>query len=295
MLTIALNNKLWLAYSTQTGSLYKAWTGRVSFDGSVYTAVHGVQPTTQGNTYMQEPDGNPWRLIVNNKEVIPVVNYKGHAITANKVTLSYEILYNGQKIRIEEKPEYVNLEDKTAGFERVFTTLGVPAGIKVALRINPSSLLSETDVITDGSFKAIKRSSEMLATKRFIILEGNLLLKSNSNTRLYIKFSAKPQLADTPQKKLTADDKLQALIARNDCSTCHNKEMKTVGPSYMAIAEQYDNTQSNHDMLVDKVIKGGAGNWGAIPMTPHPDLSKEDAGAIISYIQALEAGLFHFT
>jgi cytochrome c len=37
MLSIALHDKLWVAYNTQTGSLYKAWAGNVNFDGPVYT------------------------------------------------------------------------------------------------------------------------------------------------------------------------------------------------------------------------------------------------------------------
>ena len=53
MLSIALNDKLWLAYNTETASLYKAWVGGISFEGPVYTAAHGPQllPLLSGLLY----------------------------------------------------------------------------------------------------------------------------------------------------------------------------------------------------------------------------------------------------
>jgi cytochrome c len=41
-------------------------------------------------------------------------------------------------------------------------------------------------------------------------------------------------------------------------------------------------------MLADKIIKGGAGVWGQIPMTPHPNLSKQDAEQIVKYVLLLK-------
>ncbi len=40
--------------------------------------------------------------------------------------------------------------------------------------------------------------------------------------------------------------------------------------------------------LTGKVIKGGAGNWGQIPMTPHPQLSKKDVSEMVRYILSLK-------
>ena len=41
-------------------------------------------------------------------------------------------------------------------------------------------------------------------------------------------------------------------------------------------------------MLAGKIIKGGSGNWGAIPMTPHPQLKQEDVEAMVKYIFLLK-------
>jgi cytochrome c len=80
-----------------------------------------------------------------------------------------------------------------------------------------------------------------------------------------------------------------AIMAKSDCNTCHNKDVKTVGPAYIDIAKRYPNDKQVTEQLVNKVITGGAGNWGEIPMTAHPNLAKEDAQTMVSYILALDA------
>jgi cytochrome c len=79
-----------------------------------------------------------------------------------------------------------------------------------------------------------------------------------------------------------------ALIAGSDCLTCHKTSEKNIGPSYKDVAAKYDNTEENVKMLAGKVIKGGSGNWGAIPMTPHPQLKEEDVEAMVKYIFLLK-------
>jgi cytochrome c len=77
-----------------------------------------------------------------------------------------------------------------------------------------------------------------------------------------------------------------ALIAKNDCLTCHKVSEKLVGPAYKDVANKY--TTADVSKLADKVLKGGTGVWGQIPMTPHPNLSKEDAEQIVKYILLLK-------
>jgi len=78
-----------------------------------------------------------------------------------------------------------------------------------------------------------------------------------------------------------------ALIAANDCLTCHKVDEKVTGPAYRDVANKYENTPENVAKLADKVIKGGSGNWGTIPMTPHPALSEADAQQMVKYILLL--------
>ena len=79
-----------------------------------------------------------------------------------------------------------------------------------------------------------------------------------------------------------------ALEAKSDCATCHKLDEKLVGPSFREIANKYTNDEATVNMLADKVIKGGAGNWGQVPMTPHPQLSHDDAKTIVKYILLLK-------
>ena len=84
-----------------------------------------------------------------------------------------------------------------------------------------------------------------------------------------------------PEFKKGAD-----LIATNDCLGCHKLEQKLVGPSYKEIASKY--SLNDLETLTNKIIAGGKGNWGEVPMTAHPSLSKEDANEMVKYILSLK-------
>lgn len=78
------------------------------------------------------------------------------------------------------------------------------------------------------------------------------------------------------------------LIAANDCGTCHKVDTKVIGPSFQDVAAKYPATEANIDTLASKVIKGGKGNWGDIPMASHPTLAENDAKEMIKYILSLK-------
>jgi cytochrome c len=83
-------------------------------------------------------------------------------------------------------------------------------------------------------------------------------------------------------------DKGLELIAASDCLTCHKVEEKLVGPAYREVAKKYANEPAIIDSLASKIIHGGAGNWGQIAMTPHPQISREDAQTMVKYIMSLK-------
>jgi cytochrome c len=79
------------------------------------------------------------------------------------------------------------------------------------------------------------------------------------------------------------------LAAKSDCFTCHKLNEASVGPSYAAVAAKYKSQMpAIADTLVGKILKGGSGNWGVVPMTPHPMLSKEDAKSIVAYVMSIQ-------
>lgn len=76
----------------------------------------------------------------------------------------------------------------------------------------------------------------------------------------------------------------QILISMNDCKSCHLMDKKSVGPSYLQIAQKYKGNKQAVDKLASKVIHGGSGVWGSIAMSAHPQISKKDAQYIVEYI-----------
>lgn len=90
-------------------------------------------------------------------------------------------------------------------------------------------------------------------------------------------------LSDNPdyQKGMT-------LVAGSDCLTCHKVSEKNIGPSYKDVAAKYENNDDNIELLASKIMKGGSGVWGAIPMTAHANLKQEDAEAMVKYILLLK-------
>lgn len=84
------------------------------------------------------------------------------------------------------------------------------------------------------------------------------------------------------------DNKGLELIGASDCTTCHAIDKKVIGPAYTDVAAKYENTPAVIDTLVSKVINGGSGNWGNIPMTPHPNIPVEDAREMVKYIMSLK-------
>lgn len=78
------------------------------------------------------------------------------------------------------------------------------------------------------------------------------------------------------------------LVAKSDCFSCHKLNEASVGPAYGDIAKKYENNEANIGLLADKVIKGGQGVWGQVPMAAHPLITKEDAEKMVKYILLLK-------
>jgi cytochrome c len=103
----------------------------------------------------------------------------------------------------------------------------------------------------------------------------------------------------TPEEKTTpvaAADVIaqgESLVNASDCKTCHHKTNKLIGPSHTDVAKKYDFTAANVTLLAEKIIKGGQGVWGEIPMTAHPDISQIDAEKMARYVLSLDGEKEH--
>jgi|GEM_PF-805776 len=82
----------------------------------------------------------------------------------------------------------------------------------------------------------------------------------------------------------------EKLLQSNGCMVCHNPTQKLVGPSLQSIAKKYEMNQGNISSLMEKVRKGGAGNWGQVPMISHSDIDSSELKTMVKYILSLNGG-----
>jgi len=82
----------------------------------------------------------------------------------------------------------------------------------------------------------------------------------------------------------------EAIIKKARCVACHAVDKKLVGPAYKDVAAKYRGDAAAPALLFNKVRNGGSGNWGEIPMIPHPadKISDDDLKTAIKWILALE-------
>ncbi len=78
------------------------------------------------------------------------------------------------------------------------------------------------------------------------------------------------------------------MIQRYDCLTCHEVAAKKIGPAYQEVANKYAGVDTAVDYLAKKVIAGGSGVWGAIPMGAHQNLPLDSARALVKYVLLLK-------
>jgi cytochrome c len=123
--------------------------------------------------------------------------------------------------------------------------------------------------------------------KKFLIVlsVSTILLACNSSEDKAADEKKADTVATTPTVQ---NERGLELIGASDCITCHEIDKKKIGPAYTDVAAKYENTQAVVDTLVSKIIKGGQGNWGTIPMTPHPTLPEADAREMVKYIMSLK-------
>jgi cytochrome c len=74
------------------------------------------------------------------------------------------------------------------------------------------------------------------------------------------------------------------LAKSRNCMACHATDKKLVGPSYKEVAAKYAGQKDAEEKLVNKIIKGGSGTWGAIPMPPNPQVSPAEAKTLVKWI-----------
>lgn len=78
------------------------------------------------------------------------------------------------------------------------------------------------------------------------------------------------------------------ITSKSDCFSCHLIDEKNIGPAWRDVAAKYAGQDTAVKYLSHKIIKGGSGVWGEVPMAPHPNLSQEDAETVARYVLLLK-------
>ena len=80
----------------------------------------------------------------------------------------------------------------------------------------------------------------------------------------------------------------EALAKSKNCMACHTVDKKLVGPAYKDVAQKYASDGGAVDKLAAKIMKGGSGVWGAVPMPPNANVTEADAKKLAGWIMGLK-------
>ena len=76
------------------------------------------------------------------------------------------------------------------------------------------------------------------------------------------------------------------LAKAKNCMACHAVANKLVGPAFKDVAAKYAGQKDAEAKLTAKIIKGGSGTWGAVPMPANPQVSDAEAKTLVKWIMA---------
>lgn len=80
----------------------------------------------------------------------------------------------------------------------------------------------------------------------------------------------------------------QALATAKNCMACHTVDKKLVGPAYKEVAKKYAGQKDAADKLAVKILKGGSGVWGPVPMPANPQVSDAESKKLAAWVMSLK-------
>jgi cytochrome c len=80
----------------------------------------------------------------------------------------------------------------------------------------------------------------------------------------------------------------QALATAKNCMACHAIDKKLVGPSYKDVAAKYKDDKSAVDKLAQKIMKGGSGVWGPVPMPANAQVNEAEAKKLAAWVMTIK-------
>jgi len=103
--------------------------------------------------------------------------------------------------------------------------------------------------------------------------------------RVFLTFAAVAAVMTVAAPAAMADE---ALAKSKNCMACHAVDKKLVGPSYKDVAKKNAGNAAAADLLVQHVMKGSSGVWGAVPMPANANVNAEEAKKLVAWILSLK-------
>jgi cytochrome c len=79
-----------------------------------------------------------------------------------------------------------------------------------------------------------------------------------------------------------------ALATAKNCMACHAVDKKLVGPAYKDVAAKYAGQKDAVDKLSAKILKGGSGVWGPVPMPANAQVSDAEAKKLAAWVMTIK-------
>ncbi|MDG1958395.1 MAG: DUF1080 domain-containing protein [Candidatus Binatia bacterium] len=275
ILNLALAPEIWLSYSTESATIHQFWQGGIHLEGAVYDAQHGREPRSFGDRWIA-PSALGWELRTDQGWLPARVHWLGWGTDprTGRAWLSFQLAGpDGQALHLRESPEISREDDGSIALERVFERTSAP-GPDVRLALPAGAL--RTSIDGQGS-----------VNDSFLLLRGDGPAIGKTVRQVF----------DAPRQPIETSAQETSLppspFVRHGCQSCHHEKEQIVGPSWRAVSDRYREDPRDRVALLDdlsrRVIEGGVGRWGQVPMQPHPQLSSTEAKALVNEILSYAA------
>lgn len=78
------------------------------------------------------------------------------------------------------------------------------------------------------------------------------------------------------------------LAKAKNCLACHSLDKKIVGPAYKDVAAKYKGQAGAEAKLAAKILAGGAGVWGPVPMPANTQVSPAEANELAKWVLTIK-------
>ncbi|MGE5942830.1 MAG: ThuA domain-containing protein [Flavobacteriales bacterium] len=270
-------------------------------DGRVYLLEYGngwfSQNADSGLSYIQYKEGNRPPVIegisvdINNGKLPLTVTAKVDAREREKDPMTYTWNLGNGETKETKEPELKYTYTKAGDYKitvEVKDDKGETASSESVLVVAGNSRPEVNIEIIGGNSSFFLPGSQIEYNATVTDPDGN---EKIVNDNIFVSVDYLEQIDNEEEylghQEASATATGKALTQSMDCKACHKEAEKSVGPTYIDVAQKYKNKSGAMAYLQGKIESGGSGVWGEVMMPAHPNMTKDESRQIVSYIMAL--------